>query len=81
MTVVGTIRREYLDHLFYWNAKDPQRKLDEFKSYFNEVRVHAGIRERTPDRHAEPAESKIASLGHYRWRSHCHGLFEMPAAA
>jgi hypothetical protein len=79
--LIGTIRCEYLDHRFSWNANDLQRKLDEFKCYFNEVRVHAGIGGRTPDHHADLAESKTASLGHYRWRSHCQGLFEMPEAA
>jgi transposase InsO family protein len=79
--LIGTIRREYLDHVFYWNAYDLQRKLDEFKSYFNEARVHAGIGGRTPDRQAELTESKIANLEHYRWQSHCRGLFEMPEAA
>jgi len=67
--------------VFYWNGKDLQRKLDEFESCFNEVRVHAGIGGKAPDQHGEPTESKIASLDHYRWQSHCHGLFEMPAAA
>jgi transposase InsO family protein len=79
--LIGTIRREYLDRVFYWNARDLQRKLDEFKRYFNAVRVHAGIGGRTPDHQAELAESKIASLDHYRWQSHCDGLFEMPEAA
>jgi putative transposase len=79
--LIGTIRREYLDHLFFWNARDLERKLDEFKSYFNEVRVHAGIGGTTPHHHADLAESKIASLDHCRWQSHCHGLFEMPEAA
>jgi len=79
--LIGTIRREYLDHLFYWNAKDLQRKLDEFKSYFNQSRVHAGIGGTIPDHHAELAESKITSPDRYRWQSHCHGLFHMPEAA
>ena len=79
--LIGTIRREYLDHLFCWNAQDLQRKLDEFRSYFNEVRVHAGVGGKTPDHHAELTESKIASVDHYRWHSHCQGLFDMPEAA
>ena len=54
--VAAIIRREYLDHVFYWNANDLQRKLDEFRSYFNEVRVHAGIEGRTPARQAELTE-------------------------
>jgi len=70
-----------LDQLFYWNGRDLQRKLDEFRSYFNEVRVHTGIGGRTPEHHAELTESKIASLHQYTWRSHCQGLFAMPEAA
>jgi len=79
--LVGTIRREYLDHLFYWNANDLQKKLDEFKSYFNTCRVHSGINGVTPDQQAEKTISKIANLDHYRWESHCNGLFKTPKAA
>ncbi len=31
--VIGTIRREYLDHTFFWNSIDLQRKLDKFQTY------------------------------------------------
>ena len=79
--LIGTIRREYLDHLFFWNARDLERKLDEFRIYFNEVRVHSGIGGTTPDLHAELAEARITSLDYYRWQSRCQGLVEMPEAA
>ncbi len=79
--LIGTIRREYLNHVFFWNSIDLQRKLDEFKAYFNECRVHSGIKGRCPDHRAEMAEPKIASLADYRWNSRCNGLFEMPRAA
>jgi len=79
--LIGTVRREYLDHVFFWNAHDLQRKLDEFRIYFNESRVHSGINGTTPDQHVQLTESKIASLDHYRWKSHCEGLFETPKAA
>ena len=29
--LIGTIRREYLDHLFFWNAQDLERKLVNFR--------------------------------------------------
>jgi hypothetical protein len=67
--------------VFYWNARDLQRKLDEFKGYFNRSRVHAGIGGRTPDHQAGLVEAKIADVNHCRWQSHCQGLFEMPEAA
>ena len=33
--LIGTIRREYLDRMFFWNAVDLARKLGEFKTYSN----------------------------------------------
>jgi len=79
--LIGTIKREYLDHVFYWNANDLQRKLDEFKTYFNASRVHSGIAGKTPNHQAELAEPKTVSLDNYTWKSHCNGLFQMPCAA
>src|SRR5215475_3369293 len=31
--LIGTIRREYLDRVFFWNAVDLAHKLAEFKDY------------------------------------------------
>src|SRR5207249_8765126 len=36
----GTIRREFLDHVLIWNVIDLERKLEEFRNYYNESRVH-----------------------------------------
>ena len=33
--LIGTIRREYLDHVLFWNERDLLTKLEEFKSYYN----------------------------------------------
>jgi putative transposase len=33
--LIGTVRREYLDHVFFWNAIDLTRKLDAFADYYN----------------------------------------------
>jgi putative transposase len=33
--LIGTIRREFLDHVLIWNAIDLQRKLEEFRIYLN----------------------------------------------
>ena len=38
---IGTVRREFLDHILFWNATDLQRKLDSFQTYYNTERVHA----------------------------------------
>ena len=79
--LIGAIRREYWDHVFYWNGNDLQGKLDEFKDYFNEVRVHSGIEGKTPNCSAEVSVSNIANLENFKWNMPCNGLFQMPIAA
>src|ERR1700732_3224200 len=41
--LIGTIRREYLDHVFFCNVIDLKRKLDEFRVYYNASRVHQSL--------------------------------------
>ena len=79
--LIGTIRREYLDRLFFWTADDLERKLDLFKNYYNAARVHQGLSGDTPREKAEDPTLQLAGLENYRWQSHCHGLFELPIAA
>ena len=79
--LIGTIRREYLDRLFFWTADDLQRKLELFKTYYNAARVHQGLSGDTPEERAGGPTPQAASLENYRWQSQCHGLFELPIAA
>ena len=37
--LIGTIRREFLDHTLFWNAVDLERKLDTFKDYYTGCRL------------------------------------------
>jgi transposase InsO family protein len=46
--LIGTIRREYLDHTLFWNAVDLERKLELFKDYYNRSRTHASLDGNTP---------------------------------
>jgi hypothetical protein len=41
--LIGTIRREFLDHILIWHAVDLERKLEEFRCYYNEHRVHQAL--------------------------------------
>ena len=76
--LIGTIRREYLDYVFFWNAVDLVRKLREFAVYYNGVRCHQALGGGTPsERCGEPAPLQ-ASLGRYAWQQHCRGLFQTP---
>ena len=36
--VIGTMRREFLDHVLFWNGRDLERKLAEFQMYYNAAR-------------------------------------------
>jgi putative transposase len=38
--LIGTVCREYLDRLFFWNSVDLTRKPTAFRDYYNEFRVH-----------------------------------------
>jgi len=45
--LIGTVCREYLDRVFFWNAVDLGRKLGEW-DYYNEHRVHRSLEGTTP---------------------------------
>jgi putative transposase len=79
--LIGTIRWELLDHVLIWNAVDLGRKLEEFRNYYNEHRVHRSLSGRTSEERSGQPPPAHAALGHYAWRHHCHGLFQIPIAA
>jgi transposase InsO family protein len=78
--LIGTIRREYLDHVFFWNAVDLTRKLDAFADYYNTHRVHRSLAGTTPALRtwASSSPPTRAVLRHYGWKEHCHRLFQTP---
>jgi transposase InsO family protein len=80
--LIGTIRREYLDVVLFWNGRELERKLEAFKIYYNDYRVHQGLDGNTPGEMAD-AQTPVppASFHNYAWQSHCNGLFELPIAA
>jgi transposase InsO family protein len=79
--LIGTIRREYLDHVFFWNAQDLERKLGGFLQYYNHTRVHQSLDGNAPDEVSGGHQPLPAELGNYSWMSHCNGLFQTPMAA
>jgi len=76
--LIGTLRREYLDRLFFWNALDLERKLQAYKIYYNNSRVHQSLNGDTPEERSGKLRAAYATLDSYRWRQHCHGLFHTP---
>jgi putative transposase len=79
--LIGTVRREYLDRMFFWNAVDLARKLGEFRDYYNAHRVHRSLNGQTPAQRAGASSHATVSLDRHAWRLHCRGLFQTPIAA
>ena len=79
--LIGTIRREYLDHMLFWNVADLTRKLADFRDYYNIDRVHRSLDGTTPAQRAGESSSAPVALNRYAWKQHCRGLFQMPVAA
>ncbi len=79
--LIGTIRREYLDYVPFWNAKDLEGKLLCFQDYYNGERAHQGLGGSIPDPKLDDESRKIIHFGDYRWKSCCRSLFQLPAAA
>jgi transposase InsO family protein len=76
--LIGTLRREYLDRLLFWTTTDLEKKLLDFRTYFNNPRTHNSLEGRTPD---TPVSRPIANLRSFGWQPHCRSLFQTPMAA
>ena len=79
--LIGTIRREYLDHVPFWNARDLERRLSCFQDYFNSERATQRIGGVLPEPELDDATRNVPSLHNYRWKPCCHGLYQLPVAA
>jgi putative transposase len=79
--LVGTMRREFLDHVLFWNARDLERKLADFQTYYNAARSHASLEGQTPLTFAGGHTVARAELNNVRWVSHCRNLVQLPVAA
>jgi transposase InsO family protein len=79
--LIGTIRRDFLDQVPFWNATDLTRKLEAFKHYYNVQRVHSSLDGVPPGLTAGNSRPRFARLAHYCWKPHCRDLYQLPAAA
>ena len=78
--LIGTIRREFLDQVPFWAARDLERTLLSFKDYYNDQRSHHALGGFTPSAKSGKTP-KVANLKNYRWQSQCRGLYDLPVAA
>src|SRR6266542_7032449 len=62
--LIGSIRRECLDHLIVFNERQLRRILREYFAYYNEVRPHQSLEMNAPVARVvePPAKGKIISL-------------------
>lgn len=79
--VIGTCRRELIDKILFWNSIDLQKKLEDFRNYYNESRCHSSINGSTPGNQANKCPAKVININRYHWERHCRGLFYLPKAA
>ena len=64
--LIGTIRRECLDHIIVWNERSLRRTLARFLDYYHECRTHLSLEKDAPiPRAAEsPASGAIVQIPH-----------------
>ncbi|MGB5649887.1 MAG: integrase core domain-containing protein [Sedimenticolaceae bacterium] len=67
--LIGTLRREFLDHIFFWNANDLERKLEGFRRYYNAHRMHTSLHGDTPSETTGETTSRLAHLNAFQWKS------------
>ncbi len=79
--LIGTIRREFLDQMLFWNASHLERKLADFRQYYNSHRVYTALDGDTLSEFSCETTIDCASLSNYHWKSHCRGLYQLPVAA
>lgn len=60
--VIGTIRRECLDHIVVWNETHLRRVLDAYVTYYNASRTHLSLDKDAPD--CRSVESRGAVIAH-----------------
>ena len=61
--LIGTIRREYLDRIWFWNQTDLERKLEDYKVLYSQYRYHTTFWNRDYcEAHAKPIIEKAERL-------------------
>ena len=79
--LIGTIRRDFIDHTLFWNNVDLERKLADFQTYYNHHRTHNSLGGDTPAEVAGVVTKSPIKLNKFRWQTHCRGLYQLPEAA
>ena len=72
--LIGSIRRECLDHVIVLNEDHLRRILPEYLSYYHEVRTHLSLERNSPDpRSVQPVgQGKVVSKAYLGGLHHCY---------
>ena len=79
--VIGTTRREFIDKTLFFTRRDLDVKLNNFKRYYNEGRVHSGVDFLTPSEKSGEKRKRKIDLNKIHWDSYCNGMFKVPISA
>ena len=60
--LIGSIRRESLDHLIVFDEAQLRRVLKNYASYYNRVRTHLSLHKNAPDFRRRQKLGRIASI-------------------
>jgi hypothetical protein len=66
--LIGSIRRECLDHVVVLGERHLRHLLANYASYYNGVRTHLALDKDTP-LHRPCADSRVYRISHFPWRS------------
>ena len=62
--LIGSVRRECLDHLLVFGERHLQLVLDQYRAYYNSCRPHQGIGQRRPNTFDRPARAPDLVVRH-----------------
>ena len=79
--LIGTLHRELLDQVLFWNTRDLDRKLEEFRNFYNGHRSQSSLGGDTPIEFSGETVINRTDLYQFHWQTHCRGLFQLPIAA
>jgi hypothetical protein len=60
--VIGTIRRECLDHVIVWNEASLRRHVKSFVNYYHGSRTHLSLQKDAPDRRAVQRDGTVVAV-------------------